>query len=157
MWVQHCAFGWQIKGSVLDRLQTTTPLIFWAKRPRLFLYLAVFATVLFIWNHWCAVKILVLSLTTDCSCGIYNVHTKLSPWFLPKQHEVKKNCYYESCFCGFTMWCNSRLWFMLGFSLCKYNFGCFSQVWKEVSQTHGCCSHKPVCVRESETGRAIKS
>lgn len=55
----------------------------------------------------------------------------------------------------------------VGFDLCCYSvcmrsesyFECFSQVWKEVGQTHGCCSHKPVGEKEklADPSKARKS
>lgn len=84
-------------------------------------------------------------------CDIYNIHIqKILQAFQPNSMKLK-NGYYESCFCGFTMWRNRRLWFMLLFSLrtCSESCLCFSQVWKEVSQTHEYCSCKPACEREA--------
>lgn len=120
-----------------------------------YFWVVLLFTAISIW--W---KSYVFSLTTDSSCETSTIYTHK---FLQDFHTNSmklKNGYYESCFCGLTVWFNSRLWFMLLFSLCTCSgsyFKCFSQVWKEVGQTHECCSHKPVCLRESKTGRFIKS
>lgn len=83
----------------------------------------------YVWALWFIVisiwwKSYVLSLTTAHVWHLQYTITKILQAFHPNSMTLK-NGYHESCFCGFTMWCNRRIWFMLLFSLCTCSVSYF--------------------------------
>lgn len=90
-------------------------------------------------------------------CDIYNIHTqKILQAFHPNSMKLK-NGYYESCFCGFTMWRNRRLWFMLLFSLCTWRVACIFHRYGKKSVKHMDIVHANLHVRERKKNEYFES